>query len=255
MRRLFDDDSVVLDKISIDDGDSPYQMKITDRIVYADSSSGSIIVYVPDVVEAKGRTFTVEAPFAGSNSVFVNSKGKKNPAVGWLSGLYYDYLAASSGDFITLYSDGERYSVIDSSINVQICSELHVRGPLLQQRALGVIGTGNKTITSGTLLYGILDEDPEGNATWTLPTAALLVNQASLLKGVKVGDTFQVVVHNRASAASGEVVTLAAGAGGTLFGTTLTLTEGTNTTGILMVRLTNVTSGSEAYEAYLITNA
>jgi len=110
-------------------------------------------------------------------------------------------------------------------------------------------GTGNQTITATMIVNsGLIDDDPEGNANWTTDTAANIV--AAISEPV-VGMTFHVCFHNDATAASAEVVTIVAGAGVTLHGTT-TLTEGTNETAILVFRLTNVTAASEAVDVYII---
>ena len=66
MRRLFDDDSVVNDFKSVVFTDTPYQILIQERKVYVDSTAGAISVYLPDVVEAKGRVYTIEVPYGAS---------------------------------------------------------------------------------------------------------------------------------------------------------------------------------------------
>lgn len=123
---------------------------------------------------------------------------------------------------------------------------------LLNQTTATAVGTGNQTLSAAELLGGVIDDDPEGAATWTTDTAANIV---AAIPNARVGLTFDVVLHNDATAASGEVVTLAGGTGVTIAGTALTLTEGTNETGLLRLRLTNVTSTTEAVDGYLITNA
>lgn len=112
-------------------------------------------------------------------------------------------------------------------------------------------GTGNITITSAQLLTGYVEEDPEGNATWTTDTAQDIV--ANLGGNVRVGSYFDCVFSNIATAASGEVVTLAGGTGVTLRGTALTLTEGTNETALVRFVCTNVTAGSEAVTGFIIS--
>jgi len=114
---------------------------------------------------------------------------------------------------------------------------------------------GNLTITSAMLLNGILARDPAGsNRTDTLPTAALLVaalgGPSATAKDGKafVGLSFETLIVNTADAA--ETITLAAGTGGTAGNTNVTTAFGQNTSKRLIFRLTNVTSGAEAYTVY-----
>ena len=137
--------------------------------------------------------------------------------------------------------------IVDASAN-----QIALPDTTLFQTALGEPGSGSVTLTAAILLGGLVDEDPEGSVNWTTDTAALIV---AAISGARVGMTFDVWLHNDATAASAEVITLVGGTGVTLHGTTLTLTEGTNVTGILRLRLTNVGSGTEAIDGYLITNA
>jgi hypothetical protein len=97
---------------------------------------------------------------------------------------------------------------------------------------------------------GLIDEDPEGAANWTLDTAANIVSAIAV---PVVGATFKVILMNDATAASGEVVTILQGSGVTLHGSTVTLTEGTNETAVLFFRLTNIGGGTEAVDCYIMT--
>ena len=109
-------------------------------------------------------------------------------------------------------------------------------------------GTGAKTLTAAMLLGGLVDEDPEGAATWTTDTA---VNIIAAIPDAKVGSTFQVIVKNDGTNTDAEVVTLAGGTDVTMHGVTLTLTEGTNETALLFFRV----SGTDTVDCYVITNA
>mgnify|MGYP003131008959 CR=1 FL=1 len=113
-------------------------------------------------------------------------------------------------------------------------------------------GSGNKTITIANILTGILYDDPEGDATWTLPTAALAV---AGVDGVAVGDCLDFSVINAASTTVDEKITVAMGSGGTAAGLMVVdsqLVAGIRGSGSGMFRLrfTNVTSGAEAYTCY-----
>ncbi len=120
--------------------------------------------------------------------------------------------------------------------------------------APAVPGTGAQTITIAELLTGILHDDPEGNATWTLPTAALAVAGIS---GLEVGDCIDFIVINDATTTVDEKVTIAMGTGGTAVGLMVVdsnLVAGIrgHGSGAFRLRFTGVASGSEAYTCYRI---
>jgi len=130
------------------------------------------------------------------------------------------------------------------------------KAPSLIQKfpAPAVPGTGAQTITIAELLTGILHDDPEGNATWTLPTAALAV---AGITGLEVGDCIDFIVINDASTTVDERITLAMGTGGTAVGLMVVdsnLVAGIrgHGSGAFRLRFTGVASGSEAYTCYRI---
>jgi len=102
--------------------------------------------------------------------------------------------------------------------------------------------TDTATITAAQLITGILDGTPTDAATYTLPTAALLV---AGIANCKVGSSFFFAVNNKAGGAY--TITVAAGSGGTADGT---LTVAQNVIRLFLVIITNVTSSSEAYSVY-----
>lgn len=120
----------------------------------------------------------------------------------------------------------------------------------IKYTAKGEPTDGNVVLTAAMLLGGLVDEDPEGAANWTTDTAANIV---AAVPGAHIGATFETVLMNDATGGSNEVVTIVAGAGVTLHGNTVTLTEGTNETAKLVFRLTNVTAASEAVDCYILT--
>jgi hypothetical protein len=113
-------------------------------------------------------------------------------------------------------------------------------------------GSGNVTLTAAMLAGGLVDEDPEGAANWTLDTAANIVKA---VHGMDAGTTFKCILHNDATAASAEVVTIVTAAGVTLHGTTVTLTEGTNEVAELTFRVVDAGVGIEAVDCYILTHA
>lgn len=101
---------------------------------------------------------------------------------------------------------------------------------------------GTATVTAAQLLTKVLDGTPVAAATYTLPTAALLV---AAIPGARVGDSFHFVVNNKSAGAN--TITVAAGTGVTANGT---LTVAKDVIRMFLVIITNVTSASEAYFAY-----
>lgn len=116
------------------------------------------------------------------------------------------------------------------------------RGPAIAEAADAT--TGAQTLTIARLQGGVIDCDPAGSVAFTTDTAANIV-----AAGYGVGESLECWIHNNATAASGEVVTIAAGAGVTLHGTDATLTEGANAIGILKI----VVRSSTTCDAYFFT--
>jgi len=114
------------------------------------------------------------------------------------------------------------------------------------------IGTGAQSITIAQMLTGILEEDVAGAATWTLPTAALLVAGVT---DVAIGDTLDFAVINTDGTAD-IAITVAAGTDGSLVGNAEVESADTTADAIssgsamFRIRFTGVASGSEAYVAY-----
>lgn len=106
---------------------------------------------------------------------------------------------------------------------------------------------GVVTYTIAEMLGGLILRDPNGGARSDVtPTAALIV---AGITGAAVDDVFECTVVNTANAT--EVLTITAGSGVTLVPTSITPTQNESTR--LLVRLTNVTSGSEAVTMYALT--
>ena len=100
--------------------------------------------------------------------------------------------------------------------------------------------TDTATITAAQVLTGILDGTPTAAATYTLPTAALLV---AGIANCKVGSSFLLIVNNKSAGAF--TITVAAGSGGTGDGT---LTVAQNVIRAFLILITNVTT--PAYFVY-----
>lgn len=86
------------------------------------------------------------------------------------------------------------------------------------------LGSGAKTLTMIDLLSGIIHEDPEGAATWTLPTNALVRSGWPTQPAPpEVGDSIDFYIINEANA--DEDITMAAGSGGSIVGSTLVMAK------------------------------
>lgn len=129
-------------------------------------------------------------------------------------------------------STGLLREVVDSSGNLQVAVGK------MTQTAL----TNTVTVTIAQLKTKVLDGTPTAAATYTLPTAALLVGG---ITSAQVGDSFDFLVNNKSAGAN--TITVAAGTGGTDDGT---LTVAQNVIRSFTIIITNVTSGSEAYFVY-----
>lgn len=104
---------------------------------------------------------------------------------------------------------------------------------------------GALTYTPGQVLSGLIVRAGNGSArTDTLPTAVLLV---AAIPGATVGTTIELTVVN--NSATNVAITLAAGTGGTLFSGLTAAIPQVNAERLLIV-LTAVNSGSEAYTVY-----
>ena len=149
---------------------------------------------------------------------------------------------------------GDHVSQSDASAQV-IASQLTVRGDILTNPGTPAagIGTSNQTLTIAQILTQILEEDPEGAANWTTPTAALAV---AGIPSVAAGDCLDFYVINNATTGANEIITMVAGAGCTIVGNALVaapnVTEDQENSGSakFRIRFTDVTSGSEAYTLY-----
>ena len=106
----------------------------------------------------------------------------------------------------------------------------------------------NQTYTAAQLTSGFIIRGGSMTAarTDTLPSAAALVEA---VQGAMVGTSFEVPIRNAASGAF--TVTIAPGAGGTMFDAAGALRQiAQNNTKFFLVVFTNVNVGSEAYTVY-----
>ena len=130
--------------------------------------------------------------------------------------------------------------------NKDLATLRYVRGTqfITQRGAAASDSTaGAITITAAMILAGKLVRDPNGSArTDTFDTAANLV---AALPGVAVGDELRLKILNNADAA--ETITLAVPASGSFAATQKTHTIVQNASLEVIIRITNITSSTEAY--------
>jgi len=110
------------------------------------------------------------------------------------------------------------------------------------------------TVTIAMILTGVITMDPTADRAWTLPTAALAT---AGVVGAAIGDCIDFSVINTGTAGADEIITLAAGANGTLVGSGAILTSDpvndafSGGSGLFRLRFTAVT-GTETYHVYRI---
>jgi len=123
----------------------------------------------------------------------------------------------------------------------------------LRSQAIASYNTaGAVTYTAADILGGLIVRDPNGaGRTDVLPTAALLVAAVAAAFGsAEVGQRLQVHIINGADAA--EAITIQEGTGGGWDANQVSAkTIPQNTSKDVYIELTNVSSGSEAYVAYI----
>jgi hypothetical protein len=112
---------------------------------------------------------------------------------------------------------------------------------------LATAGAGSPTVAD--VLSGIVLRDCAGGSrTDTLPTAAALV---AAMSGEEIGDIIPVLYINASDAA--ETITIAAGSGGAFVTGTQSgqkdIAQGASK--LILIRLTAVVAGSEAYVVYM----
>lgn len=174
-------------------------------------------------------------PTVNSIEVGVAAPGKVGTGT-TLSGAELGVLDAVTAGTVT----ASKALVVDANKDLAQLGEVHANQVLDKKTQTAVTDTA--TITAAQLLTKVLDGTPTAAATYTLPTAALLV---AGMTSPAVGDSFLFVVNNKSAGAN--TITVAAGSGGTGDGT---LTVDQNVIRAFLVLVTNVTASSEAYFVY-----
>jgi hypothetical protein len=185
-------------------------------------------------VECNGPTDAYGNTFTSNTYDFLTDSGKEYRA---------NHPGTRYGFGVNINAEGKEFL---DALNV---NELVINDYVMKDTAAKTVG-GAIVLLATNLLNGLIDSDPAGNVNWTLDTAANIV---AAINNPEVGYTFECLLHNDATPGSGEIVTIVTAAGVTLHGSTDTLTEGTNNTGKLVIRLTNVTAGTEAVDVFILT--
>jgi hypothetical protein len=100
------------------------------------------------------------------------------------------------------------------------------------------------TLTPTQILSGYIQATPTAAASYTLPTAALLVAAMRSTKTPAVGDSIVVEIVNISAGAF--TITVLTATGATAKGTVMTIAQ--NKIGRIFIDVTNVTAASEAYD-------
>jgi len=118
------------------------------------------------------------------------------------------------------------------------------------------LSAGAHTVTIAEIRNEIIMMDPTADRAFTLSTAALAVAGTP---GCQVGDTLDFVIINTGTASADEIITLAAGTGGTLVGSGAVLTANpvddafSSGSGLFRLYFDNVTASSEAITVYRVS--
>lgn len=167
--------------------------------------------------------------------------------------IYIHSATTPATDYIKLYHDATnayidgvgatavRLQIAGTSV-IELTSGMAYARATFAEKTTQTALTNTDTVTAAQLLTKVLDGTPTAAATYTLPTAALLV---AGMTNVAVSDSFYFIINNKSAGAY--TITVAAGTGGTADGT---LTVAQNVIRGFFVIITNVTGASEAYFVY-----
>ena len=159
------------------------------------------------------------------------------------------------------YKASKKEQALSMADGGEAVGTLHARGYTSTTPSITTKWPAHTAIASGTaatltiaqILTGVITCDPTADKAWTMPTAALAV---AGVKSAKIGDCIDFTIINIGTAAEDEIITLAAGTGGTLVGSGAVITanptdnEFASGSGLFRVRFTGVASGSEAIVIY-----
>jgi hypothetical protein len=160
---------------------------------------------------------------------------------------FYSGPVASANGFAAFQENTTNLSLQLSSMGTGVVA-ITTNIPVFFTSPVTLDTTSDVTYTAAQLKGGIILRDPNGGARADLfPTAAALV---AAFPSCPVGTTFEIVIRNTADAA--ETITMTTNTGLTLSGT---MTIAQNNQRRFWVRLTNVTSASEAATIYSIGGA
>ena len=171
-------------------------------------------------------TTTEEILILDANATAVNELTIDNAATGAAPSI-----AATGGD-----------TNISLTLTAKGTGVIQTTQPLTQERSINIDLDDTATVTVAQIMKGIADCIPTAAATFTLPTAALLV---AGIANAQVGDSFSWFVNNASAGAN--TITVTAGASGTADGT-MTVAQGVVRQFVFL--LTNVTGAAETYSVW-----
>lgn len=213
-----------------------------------------------DAIKIGNEVFTVSA-IASATSLTLDSAAVYSESTKFA---YKDFAlwGASSGDGTQRVSVNSAGALVMSAPSGVAVLRSGTVAALVQQAPAPAAATATATLTTAQVLSGVIAGDPAGDATWTLPTAVLMV---AAIPGAAIGDSVKFSVINLATTGTDEKITVDAGAGGSNVGNELvapyyvhTHVSSTDSSGSIgsagfMLRLTNVTLGAEAYVCYRLS--
>jgi hypothetical protein len=160
----------------------------------------------------------------------------------------------------TIISQIPMFDSIDDILNPQKGSSAYINGYLkvynngiwtidqeisdIQRKEVVDVGSGDISITVTNLLSGIIEGEPNGNRTWTLPTSADIISNTP---NSFVGKTLNITFSNNSET---KKITLSLGSGNITKIKKLQILSDSSIT--LMFRFDNITSGQELISIFKI---
>lgn len=212
------------------------------------NSSGQ--VRLPDAEDEVAIGILQNAPASGAAAevmIIGKSKFKGNNALTVGKFIKHEYVSASDagkGQDAGTWWDAARGMVVEATSAEDDLGSVWLFGPFPRTKGGAVKQmavsdeTGTATLTAAELLGGFIDGAPTAAATYTLPTAALMMEA---LNQAGSGNAIEFTIKN--STAGAYTITVAAGAGGTGKGT-LTIAQ-SNTKRFLLI-----VTGATTYDVY-----
>lgn len=89
------------------------QLEVYETTLICNTAAAAGTVYLPNVAEAAGMTYTIELRTAGNNLTIKDGSGYAAATVGW-----DDVVPNKAKEYAVFYSDGHKWAVVDSSLSL-----------------------------------------------------------------------------------------------------------------------------------------